>query len=200
MYNEDVISNIYAPRLVQHMEVPSSSPVTTFYFEGLDGDNVQEYLLKYDLNVNISPSGITTPYIKFNYDATKANYYGQAHVVGNNGVDTHVIQDFLGGNSGGALYSTLGNHTGVKIRGELKFYPQTSDNEDTNYNTWAGALGRICQGWAKFGTGLTDFFKADHHGSWAGTGTITSVNMAFSGNGTGAYGTMELYELRRPWK
>jgi hypothetical protein len=190
---ENQITNTLDYNLVQHKEAISTSTLTAFNFPGLDGLNVDEYLMRFDVALPAQTSQIFYIYLNLNNDWT-TNYRSNVHIQGWNGTQVHTTFTDI---ASGAFVIGSSNtaHTAGAFKGWVKFSPQLINDEKVGY-VWHGD-GMNIESEVQFKYGTGEFYKFTSSGMYISAVAVNQAQLFISGSGM--WGTCNLYEHRRDW-
>ena len=195
--SENSITNTLDYNLIQHSEALSTSPVIGFNFNGLDGGNVDEYLLKFDVALPAGTNQMFYIYLNINNDWA-AHYRTNYHTQGWNGTNVHTVATDTG--SGAFILATSQiAHTFGAFKGWVKFSPQITNDEKVGY-IWHGD-GMDIESEVQFKYGTGEWYKTTSTGMYIPTTSATQCQIFIGGASVQPtmWGTVNLYEHRRDW-
>ena len=194
---ENAITNTLDYNLIQHHEALSSALVGGFNFTGLDGNNVDEYLITFDVAIPTQATQIFYAYLNVNNDWA-AHYRSNLHAQGWNGTNIHTVSTDT--SSGAFVMANSGlSHTLGGFKGWVKFSPQLTNDEKVGY-VWHGD-GMQIESEVQFKYGTGEWYKFISTGMYIPTASANQCYIFIGGSvGTpSCWGTCNLYEHRRDW-
>ena len=198
MYDEDVISNNRAGTLVEPIRIPNDGEVTSVTFDGINGDNVQKWVIDFDIFATINPSAVANLYMIFNGSNVAGNIMYRERVEGivsGAGVDTTTVNT----NTGSFRLATmLAAHSGYKFQGTIEISPMKTNIYDDVYSVSHNADRKIKSS-ALHGVSGVETGESRCNGSYIATDTITSITLVISGSNL-MHGVFELFEEERCWE